>query len=170
MEDILIRAIGPQDNVNVAGIIRTVMPEYGVAGEGSAIHDREVDDLFAAYSQPNCAYFICSMDGTVVGGGGIGPLQGGDGSTCELRKMYLLPVARGKGLGRQMLQICLKAAVEKGYRYCYLETFNTMKEAMRLYRRNGFIRIPGPLGSTGHHACDTFYQIDLSTLDVAGFV
>jgi len=69
-----------------------------------------------------------------------------------------------------MLQICLTAAAEKGSRYYYLETFNTMKKAMRLYDKNGFVRIPRPLGNTGHHVCDTFYHIDLNSLNLAGVV
>ena len=59
------------------------------------------------------------------------------------------------------------AAKEKGFRYCYLETFNTMKDAMKLYAKNGFIKIPGALGNTGHFACDTFYQLDLDGLKIA---
>jgi putative acetyltransferase len=97
----------------------------------------------------------------LVGGGGIGPLAGGDVNTCELKKMYFLPSGRGKGFGKQALLQCIKTAKELGYTYCYLETFNTMKEAMALYEKVGFRKIPGPMGSTGHFACDTFYGMDL---------
>jgi putative acetyltransferase len=162
-----IRPIAPTDNSQVAEIIRTVMPEFGASGAGFAIHDQEVDNMFSAYSRPRCSYFVCEVDGRIIGGGGIAPLEGGDENTCELKKMYFLPEARGKGLGQQVLQRCLIAAKEKGFRYCYLETFNTMKDAMKLYARNGFIKIPGALGNTGHFACDTFYQLDLSGLIVA---
>ena len=157
----------PGDNTQVAEIIRTVMPEFGASGAGFAIHDREVDDMFLAYSGPRCSYFVCEIDGRIIGGGGIAPLQGGDENTCELKKMYFLPEGRGKGLGQIVLKKCIKAASEKGFRYCYLETFNTMQDAMKLYEKNGFIKIPGALGNTGHFACDTFYQLDLSSVMVA---
>ena len=143
------------------------MPEFGASGAGFAIHDREVDDIFAAYSRPRCSYYVCEVNGKILGGGGIAPLEGGDENTCELKKMYFLPEARGQGLGQKVLQKCLLAAKEKGFRYCYLETFNTMKNAMKLYAKNGFIKIPGALGNTGHFACDTFYQLDLKALTVA---
>jgi len=162
-----IRPIELQDSSQVAVIIRTVMPEFGANGAGFAIHDEEVDNMFSAYTRPRCSYFVCEVDGRIIGGGGIAPLEGGDENTCELKKMYFLPEARGKGLGQQVLQRCLVAAKEKGFRYCYLETFNTMKDAMKLYAKNGFIKIPGALGNTGHFACDTFYQLDLSGLIVA---
>ena len=162
-----IRPVAPSDNAQIAEIIRTVMPEFGANGAGFAIHDQEVDNMFSAYSGPRCSYFVCEMDGRIIGGGGIAPLEGGDEDTCELKKMYFLPEARGKGLGQQVLQRCLIAAKDKGFRYCYLETFNTMKDAMKLYAKNGFIKIPGALGNTGHFACDTFYQLDLSGVIVA---
>jgi putative acetyltransferase len=93
----------------------------------------------------------------VVGGGGIAPLEGGDADTCELKKMYFLPEGRGLGLGEEVLKACLASAKQLGFKRCYLETFNTMKGAMKLYEKNGFVEINGPLGNTGHFACDTFY-------------
>src|SRR6185295_9139634 len=131
MNEASIRPIVPGDSTHVAAIIRSVMPEFGASGAGFAIHDHEVDDMYAAYSRPRCSYYVCEVDGKILGGGGIAPLQGGDENTCELKKMYFLPAARGKGLGQKVLQKCLVAAKEKGFRYCYLETFNTMKSAMK---------------------------------------
>lgn len=157
----IIRPITTSDNAAVANIIRTVMPEFGANKPGFAIHDPEVDNIYAAFNEPRCAYFVCELDGKVVGGGGVAPLLGGDKNTCELKKMYFLKEGRGKGLGRKLVERCLQAANEIGFEYCYLETFNTMKEAMVLYGKVGFEKIPGPLGSTGHFACDTFYRIKL---------
>lgn len=157
-----IRLIREEDNPQVAAIIRTVMPEFGASGKGFAIHDNEVDDMYSAYSLPRCAYFVCEENGKIVGGGGVAPLQQGDDNTCELKKMYFLPEGRGKGLGQQVLNNCLEAARKIGYEYCYLETFNTMKQAMKLYEKNGFEKIPGPCGNTGHFACDTFYRKKLT--------
>jgi putative acetyltransferase len=157
----MIRPIEPRDNPFVRNIIKTVMPEFGASGQGFAIHDNEVEDMFAAYSKERCAYFVCEIGGKIVGGGGVAPLEGGDGETCELKKMYFLPEARGKGLGQEVLSECLRAAKQIGFRYCYLETFNTMSDAMKLYEKNGFIKINGPLGNTGHFACDIFYKKEL---------
>jgi putative acetyltransferase len=159
--DVIIRKIQPKDNTGMAGIIRKVMPEFGASGAGFAIHDREVDDMYAAYNRHRCAYFVCEFNGNIIGGGGIAPLEGGDENTCELKKMYFLPEGRGKGLGQKIVTECLRAARQNGFEYCYLETFNTMRDAMKLYERTGFEKIPGALGSTGHFACDTFYKLRL---------
>ena len=154
----MLRPLEQKDNPAVRDIIRTVMPEFGASGQGFAIHDSEVENMFAAYTQPRCAYFVWEENGKILGGGGVAPLQGGDADTCELKKMYFLPEGRGKGLGQQILTECLKAAKAIGFKICYLETFNTMNSAMKLYERNEFKKISGPCGSTGHFSCDVFYQ------------
>jgi putative acetyltransferase len=161
MPALAIRPITAADDVAMAAIIRTVMPEFGAVGDGFAISDPEVDWMSQAYAQPRSAYFVVERDGVVLGGGGVAPLVGGDGDTCELRKMYFLPQARGLGAGSTMMQRCLQEARGFGFTRCYLETLCGMDAAMRLYERSGFHRIDAPLGATGHGGCNTFYLLDL---------
>lgn len=157
-----LRPITQSDNLEIARIIRTVMPEFGADGPGFAIHDAEVDLMAQAYDRPRAAYFVVTHYGRILGGGGVAPLEGGDADTCELRKMYFLPEGRGLGLGRRMLQRCLQRARAIGFQRCYLETLNRMDAARRLYEQAGFTQIDGPLGATGHCSCDAFYVLDLS--------
>lgn len=156
-----IRPVEPRDDAAMASIIRAVMPEFGACGAGFAINDPEVDWMSRAYAAPRCAYFVVEVDGRVVGGGGVAPLEGGDADTCELRKMYCLPEARGLGAGSALMARCLDAARAAGFRRCYLETLTGMDAAMRLYERSGFRRIDAPLGDTGHGGCNTFYLREL---------
>ena len=156
-----LRPVEPRDDGAVAAIIRAVMPEFGATGCGFAINDPEVDWMSRAYGVPRSAYFVVERGGRVIGGGGIAPLEGGDGATCELRKMYFLPEARGIGAGTAMMARCLHAARDAGFTRCYLETLCGMDAAMRLYERSGFRRIDAPLGNTGHGGCNTFYLLDL---------
>jgi putative acetyltransferase len=159
---VTIRKIAEKDNPAVAKIIREVMPEFGATAPGFAIHDAEVMDMFDAYQREGCAYFVCDINSQVIGGGGIAPLEGGDASVCELKKMYFLTGARGKGYGYSLLNACIMEARRLGYKSCYLETFHSMKDAIRLYEKAGFKSIPGPMGNTGHFACDTFFVKDLA--------
>ena len=161
MPAFVIRPITPADDAAMAAIIRAVMPEFGAIGDGFAINDPEVDWMSRAYSQPRSAYFVVEREGIVLGGGGVAPLEGGDDGTCELRKMYFLPQARGLGAGSAMMERCLQAARSFGFTHCYLETLCGMDAAMRLYERSGFRRIDAPLGDTGHGGCNTFYLLDL---------
>jgi putative acetyltransferase len=157
----LLRPIAADDDVAVAAVMRTVMPEFGACGAGFTLDDPEVDRMSAAYAEPRSAYFVIERDGRVLGGGGVAPLAGADETVCELRKMYFLPELRGHGQGRRLLQHCLEVARQLGYRRCYLETLTGMEAAMRLYAQAGFKPLCGPLGSTGHSGCDRYYALDL---------
>jgi putative acetyltransferase len=161
-----IRPIAAGDDVAVAAIIRTVMPEFGAVGCGFAISDPEVDWMSKAYAEARSAYFVVerideSGRRTVEGGGGIAPLTGGDTDVCELRKMYFLPSLRGLGAGAALMARCLDAARDLEFKRCYLETLTGMNAAMRLYERSGFRRIDHAMGATGHGGCNTFYLLDL---------
>ena len=156
-----LRPIEARDDATIARIIRTVMPEFGATGSGFAINDPEVDWMSQAYAAPRSAYFVVEREGVVIGGGGVAPLVGGDDGTCELRKMYFLPQARGIGAGAAMMERCLESARGFGFNRCYLETLSGMDAAMRLYQRSGFRRIDAALGATGHGGCNTFYLLTL---------
>ena len=80
---------------------------------------------------------------------------------CELQKMYFGLEARGKDLGSQMMDICLKRAKYYGYKKCYLETLPYMKGARKLYKKAGFTSLDGPLGDTGHYSCNMWMIKDL---------
>ena len=159
----LIRPITAQDNAAIASIIRRVMPEFGADGPGFAIHDKEVDDMAEAYAHPGCAYFVVERGGRVCGGGGVAPLDDPEPGICELRKMYFLPELRGLGAGKALILACLDSARGLGYRRCYLETLTGMDAAQKLYEAQGFVRLPGPLGNTGHFGCNRFYLRDLNS-------
>lgn len=159
--DFLIRPIEPRNDQAIANVIRSVMPEFGADGPGFAIHDTEVGAMHAAYTLPRSAYFVIEVDGSVLGGGGIAPLSGGDADICELRKMYFMPALRGRGAGRALLQRCLQAARDIGFRRCYLETLTGMDAAQSLYAAFGFKPLSASLGATGHHGCNRFYLLEL---------
>jgi len=157
-----IRPIAPGDDAAVAAIIRTVMPEFGAEGPGFAILDPEVDHMSAAYGRPRSAYFVVCDGDRIIGGGGVAPLEHGDADTCELRKMYFLGEARGRGAGAALLARCLEAARGFGYKTCYLETLARMDAARKLYRRFGFQQLDKPMGNTGHFSCDSYFALDLT--------
>ena len=166
-DGIEIRPIRAGDDAAMARVIREVMTEMGASGPGFAIHDAEVDALSVAYSGPRSAYWVVVDDEGLAGGGGFAPLAGGDGGTCELRKMYYLPRLRGRGLGRRLIETILAAAAQAGYRRCYLETLASMSRARVLYEAQGFRKLCRPEGATGHFGCDSWYELLLAPKDPA---
>jgi putative acetyltransferase len=114
-----------------------------------------------AYRTPRSAYFVVEDAGFVVGGAGIGRLADARFEVCELRKMYVLPSARGQGVGTLLLRHCLRVARGFGYQICYLETLSGMSAARHLYERTGFRPLSQALGATGHAACDRWFALEL---------
>lgn len=150
-----IRLIQPLDNSAVAKVIRTVMTEHGAVGEGYSINDPEVDQMYESYNNQKSAFFVViDSQGQVAGCGGIGPLPDAGTAYCELKKMYFYPHIRGKGLGRKLLKVCLETARSKNYKYCYIESLESMEKAVRLYKQFGFTHLKAPIGNTGHSSCN----------------
>jgi putative acetyltransferase len=110
--------------------------------------------LYELFQTKGSFYFVAQEENTILGGGGIYPTEGLPANTCELVKMYLHPNARGKGLGRQLIEHCLNRAKENGYEYCYLETMPELKQALKVYEQFGFTYLEGPMGNSGHFGCD----------------
>lgn len=156
----ILRPIRESDDRAVRDIIHAVMTEHGCSGAGFAIHDAEVDAMTAAYRQARAGYYVVERGGVVLGGAGFAQLDGSrpDDAVCELRKMYFLPAARGRGLGHAMLALLLEEMRRAGFRRCYLETTSWMDAAQRLYRAAGFTAQDAAEGATGHHGCDCYFS------------
>lgn len=153
MGDTVIREITPEDNPQVAQVIRKVFEDMGVPKVGTAYADKALDDMYSNYNVPKAAYFVIEFDGRIIGCAGVAQLDNYDGNVCELQKMYFLEEARGKGLGAKMINACLNKAKEFGFEECYLETMPYMEAAQKLYKKNGFDYIDAPMGNTGHYSC-----------------
>jgi putative acetyltransferase len=151
---VTIRPIAKEDNAALAVIVRNSLAEFGANKPGTVFYDPTTDALYELFQTKGSFYFVAQEENTILGGGGIYPTEGLPANTCELVKMYLHPNARGKGLGRQLIEHCLNRAKENGYEYCYLETMPELKQALKVYEQFGFTYLEGPMGNSGHFGCD----------------
>ena len=145
-----LRNIEPQDNAAIAKVIRSCLKEFGADKPGTFYYEESTDNLFGLYSEERSVYFIARIEGRILGGGGISHTKGLSEDTCELVKMYLLPDARGKGIGAALLIKCLETAKQKGFNKVYLESLPELSRAITVYEKFGFKKLNGPLGNTGH--------------------
>lgn len=151
--ELLLREIEPQDNPALAKIIRSTLEEFGANHPGTVYYDDSTDHLYEVFRQERSVYFVAESEGKILGGGGIYPTEGLPEDTCELVKMYLLPEARGIGLGKRIIENCLKAASEQGFKNVYLETMPELRQALHVYAKFGFEYLKGPMGNSGHTGC-----------------
>jgi putative acetyltransferase len=150
-----LRFIQKADNLLIAKIIRDTLAEFGANHPGTVYFDSATDTLFEVFQKPKSVYFIAeNEEGKIVGGGGIFPTEGLPSDTCELVKMYLLPEARGIGLGKLIIEKCLQTAKDQGFSKVYLESMPELKQAVKVYEKFGFTYLCSPMGNSGHFGCD----------------
>lgn len=150
----IIRPIQLKDDAQVGELIRSVLTEFKANKPGTAYFDEATSHLSTIFTHPKSAYWVIEQDGKVIGGGGIYPTDGLPADTCELVKLYLYPAARGKGLGKAIINQCFAKATELGYQHMYLESMPELNDAVSLYERLGFAHQCSALGNSGHFGCD----------------
>ncbi len=149
--DFLIREWKPCDRNFAAGVIRSVLSEYGLGWEPDGA-DRDVLEVEEFYLSKGGEFWVIEYQGEVVGTGAYYPIERGE-NAVEIRKMYLLPKARGFGLGKYLLQQ-LEAAIScRGFQQIWIETASVLSEAVNLYENNGY----EPATGIETERCDRVY-------------
>jgi putative acetyltransferase len=161
MQKILIRTIHKDDNKKLAGIIRDTLTEFKANKPGTVYFDETTDHLSEVFKTSGSVYFVAELDGKIIGGGGVYPTANLPDGTCELVKLYLSNKARGKGIGKLLLEKCMAAAKELGYKKIYLETMPELTVAIPMYEKMGFTYLQAAQGSSGHMGCDVWMMKDL---------
>ncbi|GET34771.1 N-acetyltransferase [Prolixibacter bellariivorans] len=73
---------------------------------------------------------------------GCGAIKPYDGNTMEIKRMFVLPELRGEGIASKVLNALERWAAELEYEKCILETGVKQPEAIALYTKNNYNRIP----------------------------
>ena len=133
-----IRDYRPGDEARVFEIVKKVLTEYGLPID-PVTTDADLEDIGRSYIAPGGTFRILEHDGQTIGFYGLYAMSP---ETCELRKMYLLPEFRGRGLGRRLLDDALAEAKSRSFHEMTLETNSCLREAVRLYRTYGFTECP----------------------------
>jgi GNAT superfamily N-acetyltransferase len=118
--------------------VRTLFREYAASlpfALDFQDFDQELAGLPGAYAPPRGALFLARGAGCV----GLRPI---DETTCEMKRLYVRPSARGKGLGRQLAEAVVAEARRLGYAHMRLDTVPGMDGAHSLYEELGFREIP----------------------------
>ena len=97
--------------------------------------EEELACLPGKYTPPRGALLIALTEGRVVGCVALRALKA---DTCEMKRLFVRPEARGTGVGRQLAEAIIARAREMGYAVMRLDTLDRLAEAMRLYETLGF--------------------------------
>lgn len=130
---------GPAASALVAAVQQEYVDRYG------GPDDSPVDP--GEFAPPHGRFLVGYLNGRPVATGGIrraGP------DSVEIKRMFVVADARGRGLSRVVLARLESLASEMGARRVVLETGSRQPEAMRLYETSGYERIDG----FGHYKCE----------------
>jgi putative acetyltransferase len=158
---LLIRPIEKKDNQRLAGIIREVFREHDAPREGTVYSDPTTDHLYELFLEPGSVLWVAVSKNEPAGCCGIYPSEGLPQDCAELVKFYLSADARGKGIGKELLQKCIRSAIELGFRQLYLESLPHFAKAIGIYEKAGFVNLNKPLGNSEHKTCSIWMLKEL---------
>jgi putative acetyltransferase len=98
--------------------------------------DRELVDLPGRYAPPSGALLVAQIGGVVTGCVALRRLTA---DTCEMKRLFVHPTARGTGLGRRLATAIVVEARRLGYARMRLDTTPGMEHAQALYAELGFV-------------------------------
>lgn len=103
----------------------------------------EIAGLPGDYTPPRGALLLAKVDGAIAGCCALRPLDSSDYvNAAEMKRLYVRPPFRGLGLGRQLAEAILDAALISGYDSVLLDTLDDMEIARAMYEELGFKEIP----------------------------
>ena len=160
MESVLLRRASNGDADAVRALVFGVLHSYGLRPD-PATTDRDLDNLEAHYFSNNGWFGVLEGPGGIIGSYG---LMRQTSETCELRKMYLDPGFRGRGLGKLLLEDAMARARGLGYAVIVLETASVLMEAVALYESYGFEPY---MAEHLSERCDQAYRKDLQRTGIS---
>ncbi|MCF6269997.1 MAG: GNAT family N-acetyltransferase [Melioribacteraceae bacterium] len=122
------------DESDIFTLLKIALQEYGLSVDPKGT-DADIKDIYASYILPGGAFKVLEDNGKIVGSYGLLKISN---TTCELRKMYLYPEYKGKGLGKKMMDDLFLTVTSLGFTKIVLETNSSLKEAINLYKKYGF--------------------------------
>lgn len=139
------------DRISAAEVIKNVLQEYGLPWQPAGA-DRDVIEVESAYLETGGEFWVVELNSTIVGTAAYQPIARGQ-NAVEIRKMYLLPGVRGKGLGKFLLKQLENAIAALDYQQIWIETASVLTEAVKLYEHNGY----QPAAGVETDRCDLVY-------------
>ena len=159
--ELSIRKVEKNDDPILASVIRATFEEFDAPRKCTVYDDPTTDHLFDLFSREGAVLWVAMENSQIVGCCGVYPTEGLPQKTAELVKFYLNPIARGKGIGKVLMETCINSAKEMGYKELYLESMPQFYTAVNFYKRLGFSMLDAPMGKSGHTSCSIWMLLPL---------
>ena len=121
--------------------------------------EAELAALPGKYGPPTGCLLLATSDGTPAG---CVAIRRHDETTAEVKRMYVRPIMRGKGVGVALLDELISATRRLGYRRMVLTTHPSLESAQRLYLATGFVVVENPDDFPAHEDVEICMQMTLT--------
>ncbi len=133
----ILQAVSEDDFQKARGLIEEYAASLGVDLEFQNF-SHELDTLAEEYGAPSGCLLLAQEAEQLLG---CVALRKIDADTCEMKRLYVSPIGRGRGAGRALANALIAEARKLGYERMRLDTLPSMREARRLYASLGFREI-----------------------------
>jgi len=116
--------------------------------------NRELETLATMYGPPNGCQYLVFYDGQLAGGVG---LRRFDKETCEMKRLYVYPSFKGKGLGTLLVDSVIAEAKRLNYKKMVLDTIPKLETALQMYFRRGFYEVSPYYDNPHRHSMKVYF-------------
>ena len=102
--------------------------------------ESELANLPGKYAPPSGTLLLATDGHKATGCGALRRFGSIQTCTCEMKRLYVCPEARGMGVGKQIARRLIQEGIRCGYSTMVLDTLDKLKAAMHLYESLGFVR------------------------------
>lgn len=156
----LIVAQSPEELAGARALFQEYAEQLGVDLDFQHF-EAELAELPGDYAAPRGTLLLARVDGELAGCCALRPIDDVDyANAAEMKRLYVRKAFRGFGLGRQLAEAILEAALQIGYGCVLLDTLDDMESARALYADLGFEDIPpyyhNPIAGAHYLKADIF--------------
>lgn len=151
--NVTFRQVEEKDNLALANLIRQVFDEHDAPQTGTIYSDPTTDNLYELFQTAGSILIVAETNDEIIGCCGIYPSDELPVDYAELVKFYLTKEARGKGIGKILMDKCIDLAKVFEYTHLYLESLPEYSKAVAMYEKEGFVKLNQPLGKFDHPSC-----------------
>lgn len=132
----MVRKYKPEDSEGVKALILSILSqEYPF--DKNAYADSDIYDISGTYDGAKDGFFVYQDGNRIVGTAGI---KSEEKKTALLRRLFVDPKFRRKGIGASLLKRCISFSKDEGYKEIVFRATDRMNEAIKLMTKHGFVQ------------------------------